>query len=237
MKTFKNLSTSVIVIFLIILLFMFNRPFAKGNSIPYPLKVNPVLYSFQKDICLDKDPISVLKGNNTFSCEPFYRFCIYPEIPLKPDTRGNLHPITAYLKNFNPFDVENPLLSWKWTLDNIKYTDDYKKFHKNDIWQFAKNTYISRQGDCEDSSILLCDWLRSQGYDAKVALGLYKKSGWHAWVIFPHKNNTYLLECTGRSSLYSKEYDKFNNTLARRYKPLGLFDEHFFWVAKDKNRR
>ena len=58
---------------------------------------------------------------------------------------------------------------------NVSYRRDEGEF-----WQFPKETIASRQGDCEDTSILLTSLLRNFS-DAYTVLGSYKGLG-HAWV-------------------------------------------------------
>ena len=210
---------AVFLSFSLLALYVFSsRTAAKGASIPYPLQVDPAAYTVE-----ETEPMS-RKGNNAFS------FRIHNDIPRKPDMYGRYFPVTDFIRKFRPFHLSNPLMSWKWVLDNIDYADDYQKFKRKDVWQFAQTTYTLKEGDCEDVSILLCDWLRSQGYDAKVAVGEYAASGWHAWVVLNHEQNTFILECTGGSSLYSRPLLPLKKKLISRYRPLGLFNEKKFWV-------
>ena len=58
---------------------------------------------------------------------------------------------------------------------NFSYRRDIGEF-----WQFPKETIASKQGDCEDTSILLTSLLRNFS-NAYSVLGSYKKLA-HAWV-------------------------------------------------------
>jgi transglutaminase-like putative cysteine protease len=79
---------------------------------------------------------------------------------------------------------------------NVRYVPD-GRFHRfAEVWQLPHETYSWRRGDCEDSAILLADWLRALGYDAVVAAGeAYGAS--HAWVVLHHEGQNYILETTG----------------------------------------
>ena len=59
---------------------------------------------------------------------------------------------------------------------NISY-----KREVGELWQFPSETLAKRQGDCEDTSLLLCSLLRN-AFNAHVALGSYQGYG-HAWTV------------------------------------------------------
>ncbi len=61
-----------------------------------------------------------------------------------------------------------------WVCRNIAYRHDVAEF-----WQFPSETLVRRQGDCEDSSLLLCSLLENFT-DSYVVLGSYRDYG-HAW--------------------------------------------------------
>ena len=70
----------------------------------------------------------------------------------------------------------------------------------DDIFQTSLETIASGHGDCEDSSILLCDWLTALGFQARVACGSATRDGktaGHAWVQIELHGNTFILETTG----------------------------------------
>lgn len=57
----------------------------------------------------------------------------------------------------------------------ISYRSDFGEY-----WYFPEETLASKQGDCEDSAILLCSLLQNP-INSYVALGSYQGYG-HAWV-------------------------------------------------------
>jgi transglutaminase-like putative cysteine protease len=101
----------------------------------------------------------------------------------------------------SPFDL------WNWVGMHIRYVDDGENHRLPEVWQVARETYLWRRGDCEDSAILLTRWLRAAGHDAHVVVG-HTAEGGHAWVVLKHEGKTYLLETTEP------------NAARRRYPPL-----------------
>ena len=99
---------------------------------------------------------------------------------------------------------------------------------QTDSWQTSLETQRLGQGDCEDSSIFLCDWLLSRGFQARVALGRYGDLGGHAWCVVKIGRDEYLLESTeGRP-------DPTNPPLVAqvgsRYIPEVMFDRFAIYV-------
>ena len=80
--------------------------------------------------------------------------------PANPD-------VIAVYSRFGP----DPWSLYDWVCRNIDYRRDI-----GEMWQFPSETLARGQGDCEDSSILLCS-LNGRGY---VILGTYQDYG-HAW--------------------------------------------------------
>ncbi len=141
------------------------------------------------------------------------------------------HAVNAFFTGFNPFYVDSPLKAWKLLSKRIQYKKDNESTDSRDIWFNSAETFNRRTGDCEDSSILLADWLISLGYDARVAVGSIKGAG-HAWVIIQDNQtkNWFLLEST--------HYPVYNTLpLAAQqadYKPKIMFNKEYVWENMDE---
>jgi hypothetical protein len=86
---------------------------------------------------------------------------------------------------------------WSAVHENCIYTKDPgARSDQTDSWQTSLETQRAGTGDCEDSSIFLCDWLLSRGFQARVALGRYGDLGGHAWCVVNIEGQEYLLEST-----------------------------------------
>jgi hypothetical protein len=112
---------------------------------------------------------------------------------------------------------------------NCIYTrDPGVKKDATDAWQTSLETQRLGQGDCEDSAIYLCDWLISQGYNARVALGRYGDLGGHAWVVVKMNDMEYLLEST--ESAPDPRDPPLVSKVGSRYVPEVLFDRFALYV-------
>ena len=122
------------------------------------------------------------------------------------------------------------IASWFNTYKRITYFSDPPGM---DIWNKAEKTWRTRKGDCEDHSILLTDFLISQGFNARVAVGLYKKEG-HAWVVLQHRNKEYLLEQIGN---LSQRFPPRIETYAKDYEPHYSFDKVAVYYPIKSNKK
>lgn len=112
---------------------------------------------------------------------------------------------------------------------NCIYTrDPGVKKDATDAWQTSLETQRLGQGDCEDSAIYLCDWLITQGYNARVALGRYGDLGGHAWVVVKMNDVEYLLEST--ESAPDPRDPPLVSKVGSRYVPEVLFDRFGIYV-------
>ena len=90
---------------------------------------------------------------------------------------GEWHEIREFVQPFSPSVVGAQADIWDcldWVCRNISYREDVGEF-----WQLSSETLTKKEGDCEDSAILLTSMLR--GFtNAYVVLGSLQ--GWgHAW--------------------------------------------------------
>jgi hypothetical protein len=115
---------------------------------------------------------------------------------FQPDSSGRLRRPPWYLPLDRPIKDVSPFELWRWVRRNVRYVPD-GQFHRfPEVWQLPGETYRWRRGDCEDSAILLADWLRALGHDAVVATGEAYGAA-HAWVVLHHDDQSYILETTG----------------------------------------
>jgi hypothetical protein len=119
--------------------------------------------------------------------------------------KGSYHPPTWFLRGFlPPGKLEDPLAVWLRVMTTCRYLSDREHFGRADVWQLAEDTYLRRKGDCEDTSILLADWLATLGYDTQVVLGQLRGGRNHAWVVFREGGKHYILETAGGPKHYRR---------------------------------
>lgn len=158
---------------------------------------------------------------------------------MASDARGNFRYVNEYLTGYEPpahfpkniSRLQELMVIWRTVTRTCRYVTDEGE---NDSWQTALETQTLGQGDCEDSSILLTDWLINRGFDARVALGRFAERGGHAWVVVNLEGKTYLLEST--------EGAKANTPpllaeVGSRYTPDLLFDRDGYYVPKAPQKR
>lgn len=150
------------------------------------------------------------------------------DIPFSPDVYGRYQRKTNYLVNFRPYKINNVFLMWKAVVEHVRYQRDITAHRLQEAWQYPDYTYRFRQGDCEDSSLLLCDWLRAMGYDAKVVTG-HNRDGAHAWVALIDENGVYYLETALTVQKISRRHLPKLNASIRQYQVKDLFDGDKYW--------
>jgi predicted transglutaminase-like cysteine proteinase len=163
---------------------------------------------------------------------------------IAADTRGKFRYANEFLTGYRPpalFPEDGNRLHemytiWSAVVRHCKYTkDNTRQNEERDIWQTALETQSLGQGDCEDSSIMLVDWLLARGFQARVVLGHYGDMGGHAWVVVRLDGTDYLLESTeGPPNL---EQPPYVSDVGARYVPDTLFDRDAIYVrAKPRDR-
>lgn len=144
------------------------------------------------------------------------------------------HFANSYLTGILPFQTDSvwePVyavaLMKSYQYDHLQYSG------LADVWQNSRQAFCFPRGDCEDHSIILADWLISSGYDARVAIGLYRGGG-HAWVILFKDKTAYLLEATSKRKKITEGLRPA--FLETDYNPSFQFNRTDFWVKTDKKR-
>lgn len=172
--------------------------------------------------------------------------CQRPYDLLCQDLSGAYRHVNQFLEGYAPpshfaDDVE-PLARmraiWRTVVEHCRYAEDVIGLRgERDQWQTPSETHAFAAGDCEDTSLLLADWLIAEGFDARVALGHLLEDdggegGGHAWVAVRLDGETYLLETTDTAAPGEGELP----TVARaghRYDARMLFDrERIYFRAR-----
>lgn len=149
-------------------------------------------------------------------------------------------PPAAFAKNQSR--VQQLFTIWEAVHSNCVYANDpgakvgssFAKNDQTDCWQFADETQRLQQGDCEDSSIFLADWLMSRGFQVRVALGRYGDLGGHAWCVVKIDDKEYLIESTGNRP--DPTDPPLASRVGSRYVPEVLFDRYAIYVPTSQNR-
>ncbi len=194
-------------------------------------------------LCGNGHPCSVQNHNQTFSLECPHCHRIYTI--LAADSQKQMHYVNEYLTEYAPpahfpkalSRLQEMLLIWRAVGKICKYTLDPADPNNTtsndptDAWQFALETQVLGTGDCEDSAILLADWLHSRGFEARVAIGRFAERGGHAWVVTRLDGREYLLESTAPNPRIDSE--PFAIDVGSRYIPDAMFDYDSIYVRTD----
>lgn len=153
------------------------------------------------------------------------------------DSHGKFRYVNEFLTGYQPpakfpkeqSQIQKLFTIWGAVHHHCKYTLDPSKKNKiSDCWQTALETQKLEKGDCEDSSIFLADWLESQGFQVRVALGRYGDMGGHAWCVVRLDGNDYLLESTeGKPDVNNPP---LADAVGSRYVPEVQFDRNAIYV-------
>ena len=166
------------------------------------------------------------KGKNTGSLATLCPKCRLRFDLFGLDTAGRYHRPPWFLGGFQPEKVDDPLSAWLTVLTGYRYVSDRRRYGREEVWQRAEETHRHRTGDCEDTAILLADWLAASGHAARVVIGQVG-SGGHAWVVLRAEGRDYILETTGGRG----HYRRFPPRAAAlpRYFPQVQFDRKGIW--------
>ena len=161
-----------------------------------------------------------------------------------PDDQGHFRRVNEYLQGYEPpahYSAESNKLHelytiWAAVVGNCHYSKDTSdRYTTRDAWQFPLQTISRGKGDCEDSALLLADWLISRGFEVRVALGRYGDMGQHAWCVAKVDGIDYLLESTEGSP--NPDKPAYAADVGARYVPELLFDRTTIYVrAKPRER-
>lgn len=190
----------------------------------------PMVYSICV-FCKARQYINVGTGRERSSLCAVCRACGRMYDTFAIDTAGQYHRPNSYCERFRPEPEANAMQIWLKALSRVQYKFDIDQYGRPDIWQRARETWSLRHGDCEDSSLVLADWLRANGFDAKVVLGEHDGEG-HAWVVLHMDGHDYLLESTGGRGNYHRTPPRA--AADPMYVPDAMFNETGIWYRKTK---
>ena len=142
------------------------------------------------------------------------------------------HFVQSYLSKFKPFDTDELWVP----LQTIAMRKDYMYDHHQyvgheEVWQHSIEAYTNTRGDCEDHSMVLCDWLNALGYEARVVAGTHGKDG-HAWVVLYMDEKAFILEATKKTGLKGNSHYPLADLLPA-YQPSFMFDHEHYYISKD----
>lgn len=164
---------------------------------------------------------------------------------LAVDLKGRYHRVTTFLDGESPpakspaeatgtkEGLEEVFRIWQKVLAHCRYVKDFTGINgRRDAWQFAAETERYRNGDCEDTAILLADRLIASGFDARVALGRTDRFEGHAWCVVRFENQQFILETTEATPdpLRPPTVER----LGGRYIPDFLFDRESIYFREGK---
>ncbi len=162
---------------------------------------------------------------------------------IAADMLGNYHRANHYLHGYRPppeiasgatTRIEELTALWAAVVARCRYSKDLAGLAgKKDSWQAPSDTYSFRNGDCEDTSLLLADWLISRGFNTRVVIGHAPGKGEHAWCVTELEGRQYLLETT-----LEKIPDRPPETQleASRYHPRFSFDRQNIYFVNGATR-
>ena len=159
---------------------------------------------------------------------------------LSVDTHHRFHYVTEYLKGYQPpahfpdglSRYAEMRLIWRSVTSSIRYLPDSTPTDPEaDIWQFPDETMRLGTGDCEDSAILLANWLIARGFEARVAIGRYGEVGGHAWVVVHLDGKSYLLESTNPE--VKTTVPPLAQDVGSRYVAEIMFDPQAIYMRQD----
>lgn len=141
------------------------------------------------------------------------------------------HFVQGYLSKFMPFETDKLWIPLKAIAMRKRYEYDEKQYNGYvEIWQNSIEAYENTRGDCEDHSMILCDWLNALGYEARVVCGYYKQTG-HAWVVLYADGKEFILEATQKRNLKNNGHYPLASLLPE-YRPEFMFDHEFYYLPE-----
>lgn len=173
-------------------------------------------------------------------------YCGLPFDVLAADTAGSIRRATDFFEGFKLLEDESIVKRetpeqrivslWGRIADRCDYQLDQDRSSARESWKTPRQTWDEKKGDCEDTSILLADALRSAGFDARVAIGWNGNIGQHAWVVVHVGEKQYVLESTLQRKI---GLDCLMEVVeaSQFYKPEQLFDSERIYYTESRPER
>jgi hypothetical protein len=156
-------------------------------------------------LCKKSQPCEVPRGTQVFKLQ--CQHCQQTYAMVAADTKGGYRHANEFLTGFAPAiqfpavatKFEEIMQIWRAHTSQFRYLTDGPA-DNHDAWQTGEETRTSGEGDCEDSAILLADWLISRGFEARVVIGTFgpgpEQRQAHAWVALRFNDAEFLMEST-----------------------------------------
>jgi predicted transglutaminase-like cysteine proteinase len=155
-------------------------------------------------LCKKSQPCEVPRTSQVFKLQ--CQHCKQTYAMVAADKMGGFRHANEFLTGYAPTIVIPPAQSkfeevmhvWRAHTSNFRYLTDGPA-DNSDAWQTGEETRFAGDGDCEDSAILLADWLISRGFEARVVIGTLGPAGRqqaHAWVTLRLSGAEFLMEST-----------------------------------------
>ncbi|WP_051285019.1 transglutaminase domain-containing protein [Nisaea denitrificans] len=176
----------------------------------------------------------------------------HPEAPILTDLREWVSPGTheEIIRTVRALDLPDKRgngsfdrrahIVWSWVCREIGYVDDLGSQGSREFWQFPSETIALRQGDCEDSAVLLATLLLASGispFCVRVVIGFARIAGDlipHVWTIYKdEKGNWRILETTAGDPGIAGDWPDADSACKpdapQLYKPDLCFNQFHVW--------
>lgn len=201
-----------------------NREYWKRNS--GTVSSMDGVYSFTSNELADFEPEKVQKRSG-------YVYYWYTknggEVASTLGSDRHHHFVQGYLSLYKPFEADQLWIPHYVIAMRKRYEYDEAQYNGFvEIWQNSMEAYANARGDCEDHSMILCDWLNALGYEARVVAGSYNTNG-HAWVVLYLDGDAFILEATQKSNLGQHVHYPLAAILPE-YLPEFMFDHDYYYT-------
>ena len=192
-------------------------------------------------LCNEGQPCQIPRNSHRFMIR--CQHCNHVYAMLAADSNGRFRYVTDFLMGYKPPFEHPPGQSklaelmdiWRTATTKCRYVADDGS-EDDDAWQTAEETQVLRQGDCEDSAILIADWLLARGFQARIAIGQYDaKRTAHAWVFVRVDGNDYVLETT--EFPFNLPRPPLLSEVSSRYVTELSFDREAVYIPKREEAR
>ncbi len=167
--------------------------------------------------------------------------CERPYDVLAADSEGRMRRAVDFFTEFQLPRVsaslspkEQVLAIWRKVAARCRYEHDHAGHDQTEVWKTSDETWFSREGDCEDTSILLVDVLISAGFEARVAIGWNGNIGQHAWVVVDLEGAEYVIESTIQEQPELHDFMPVAEA-APFYRPEQLFDRDYLYYHEEES--
>lgn len=158
------------------------------TPMPLPNRVRRILWSLARPLVRRMLPLFADQ-------DPWER--LGTRVALHAFGPGSRREFRWYFEGESSVSVDSLDAVCEWLLE-CEYAHDEDLFNEADFWQHPRTLEHMRKGDCEDHALWAWRKLVELGYEAELVTGALRRNeeGGHAWVVFRHEGEAYLLEAT-----------------------------------------